>query len=236
MRDLLADNIALINQLSSLQGHMPFSSLTPRPLLREVPSLVSWLYCFVTYVAVRTPDPLTRDMLAYARLLMREALRHGGNGWSEYDRVFRKQLVINPNLEWNSLLPSLQAATIFGYRPQGGGGTYCTLCQECDHSRSQCALMATEHPVLTKRLDDPSRPPRHPETLQSICIARNKASCYRPHCKFQHTCATCRLPHKAANCRATPIGSMYKPKLPIPTTRPHQGQSVSSSSIRSLAA
>ena len=57
------------------------------------------------YVAVRTPDPATWDMLAYSRLLIREALRHGGSGWMEYDRVFRKQLSINPCLVWNTLEP-----------------------------------------------------------------------------------------------------------------------------------
>ncbi len=101
MRDLMADNISLTGQLS--QSHIPWSLGTgPRPRLREVPSLVSWLYCFNTYMAVRTSDPLTRDMLAYSRLLIRESLRHGGTGWLEYDRVFRKHLTISDDLRWNS--------------------------------------------------------------------------------------------------------------------------------------
>ena len=33
----------------------------------------------------RTQDPLTRQMLAYARLIIQEALRHSGGGWAEYD-------------------------------------------------------------------------------------------------------------------------------------------------------
>ncbi len=76
MRDLLADNIALLNQLSSLNGlvNLPANTLN-RTRLREVPSLVSWLYCFNSFVAVRTSDPLTRNMLAYSRLLIREARR-----------------------------------------------------------------------------------------------------------------------------------------------------------------
>ena len=82
MRDLLANNIALLNQLSSLHGTatLPLTTVN-HTRLREVPSLVSWVYCFNAYVAVRTSDPATRDMLAYSRLLIREALRHGGNGW-----------------------------------------------------------------------------------------------------------------------------------------------------------
>ena len=83
---LLADNIALMSQLSSLQGTLPLPSMTiQRTRVREVPSLVSWMYCFTAYVAIRTQDPLTRQMLAYARLIIHEALRHGGGGWAEYD-------------------------------------------------------------------------------------------------------------------------------------------------------
>ena len=139
MRDLLADNIALLNQLSSFHGtvNLPVSTVN-HTQLKEIPSLVSWLYCFNTYVAVRTSDPVARDMLAYSCLLIREALRHGGNGWIEYDRVFRKQLSINPCLSWNTLDPGLQAATIFGQRTTAG--MFCTTSRECDHTASHCAL------------------------------------------------------------------------------------------------
>ena len=115
MRKLLSNNIALHDQLESIQGRVNLAIL-PSTVLhtrqREVPFLVSWIYCFVTYVAVRTSDMLARDMLAYCRLIIREALRHGGQGWQEYDRIFRQQCKINPSLPWNTLLPDLQAATI----------------------------------------------------------------------------------------------------------------------------
>ena len=57
--NLLADNIALLNQLSSLHGtlNLPLCTLNPARL-RQVPSLVSWLYCFNTYVAVQTSNEL----------------------------------------------------------------------------------------------------------------------------------------------------------------------------------
>ena len=128
-----------MSQLSSLQGVGTLPLLTVnRTRLCEVPSLVSWMYCFAAYVAIRTPNQLTRKMLAYAQLIIREALKHGGPGWAEYDKVFRRQLSINPLLSWNTLGLSLQAATILGQR--NTGGTLCSLCQECDHTSSQCAL------------------------------------------------------------------------------------------------
>ena len=81
MRELLADNISLIQQLEALQGSMPIPMAGPtRPRLREVSSLATWLHCFLAYTAILTTDPSTRDKLAYARLIIHEALRHGNLG------------------------------------------------------------------------------------------------------------------------------------------------------------
>ena len=100
MRDLLTDNIALHAQLVLIHGPLQASSfLAPwQARMREVPSIASWVFCFAAYVAVRTPNPTMRDMLVYMRLIIREALRHGGGGWQEYDRSFRWQVAIDPSL------------------------------------------------------------------------------------------------------------------------------------------
>ena len=212
MRDILADIIALLSQLSSLQGvgTLPLPTVH-RTRLREVPSLVSWMYCFAAYVAIRTPDQLTREMLAYARLIIREALKHGGPGWAEYDRVFRHQLSINPLLSWNTLEPSLQAATILVQ--WNTGGTLCSLCQDCDHTSSQCAwapLQQQLQPSPSVVVAAPYRPPRRVETLQRICVSWNKGNCSRQQCSFRHVCATCQKAHKARDCSDTPSESEYK--------------------------
>ena len=50
MRDLLVDNRALQQQLEAVHGLL-FALSNPDSLqarVREVPSLVSWVYCFVT--------------------------------------------------------------------------------------------------------------------------------------------------------------------------------------------
>ena len=86
MRELLADDISLYNQLEDFHGQT--SGLCSR--VWEVPSLLSWVYCFAAYMAVLTPDPRTREILAYCSLIIREALRHGGDGWLEYDRTFQR--------------------------------------------------------------------------------------------------------------------------------------------------
>ena len=191
--------------------------------------MASWLYCFNTYVTVRTSDPLTRDMLAYSRLLIREALSHGGSGWLEYDRIFRRQVSIAPDLHWNTLLPSLQASTIISCRSQNG--TFCTLCRECDHIESQCALYVMQQPLQTpvsqsqRSTEFPTRPQRRPETAMHICVAWNKGSCTRHRCNFRHVCATWQLVHRAKDCAAIPENSHYR-------TRPYPNPPVSASSSR----
>ena len=77
MRELLSDNIALHNQLEAIQRHTSLAVLPSTVLFtcpREVPSLVSWIFCFTAYVAVWTSNPLAWDMLAYCCLLIHEAL------------------------------------------------------------------------------------------------------------------------------------------------------------------
>ena len=80
--DLLSDNVALHDQLEAIQGPL-VNAVIPGGLhlrVREVPSLISWVFCYLAYVAVRTDDESTCDLITYCRLIVREALRHGGQG------------------------------------------------------------------------------------------------------------------------------------------------------------
>ena len=64
----LPDNIKLVNRLDSssliwqhfYNQEAPFS----RPCLRKVSSPLSWIQCFLSYMAIRTSDPLAREMMA----------------------------------------------------------------------------------------------------------------------------------------------------------------------------
>lgn len=140
MRDLLGDNATVRSHFEVMHGALgvqlvPVSS---RPRVREVPSLPSWVCCFLTFLAVGTSDPVTRDRLSYAILLLREAMRHGGIGWMDYDRLFRQQAAIDPSLSWNMIHPGLQATTILNQR-SGAVGSFCNICREPD-------LRAVGHP------------------------------------------------------------------------------------------
>ena len=133
MRDVLTDNISLIQQMEALNSQCTLPALPGMLKLpfHEVSSLSSWTFCFLAYVAIRAQDPETRDMLAYAQLLICEAQHHGGSGWLDYDQVFRQPTAIDPSLQGNTLHPGIQAAIMVGSMPCSG--TFCTLCRGSDH-------------------------------------------------------------------------------------------------------
>jgi hypothetical protein len=86
VRELLSENISLLQQIEAVNMHsLPVLPGASKPRLQEVTTLPLWLYCFLAYVAIRTA---TRDMLAYARLVIHEAQRHRGVGWLTTIRSF----------------------------------------------------------------------------------------------------------------------------------------------------
>ena len=205
---MLTDNISLVQQLEVMQGHTPVNMIGPtRPRLREVSSMPTWLYCFLAYTAIATNDPTTRDQLAYARLIMREALRHGNSGWLDYDRSFRQQAAADRSLRWNTLVPGLQASMILGNPTRQSYVNQrqsCTLCRGVDHTRSDCVL-AYLYPQQART------PQRFPNRQTLICTSWNRGNCILPgSCSFRHVCAICQLPHKAQDCPRTPDTAVYK--------------------------
>ena len=135
MRDLLGDNISLLRELESVNIATTLPALpgTMKPRFREVSSLASWLYCFLAYIALRCPDRETRDSLVYAHLIIKEAQRHGGQGWLAYDKVFRQHAALDPSIQWNVLHPAIQASTLFNpasgenQSPTTSGGSFCSI-------------------------------------------------------------------------------------------------------------
>ena len=206
MKELLQDNISLTAQLEELQGPSILQVMgATRPRLREVSSLSTWCFCFLGYVATMTSDPITRDQLAYARLLIQQARAQGGLSFLDYDRAFRQQLATDPSLRWNAVNPSLLASTTLGHRSTGTH-TFCTLCRASDHTRTQCALAYLEPTQTTSVPAAPQRnssqgAPRRPRNFP-VCFSWNKGPCpYGNKCKYQHVCSSCSAPaHKAIDC------------------------------------
>ena len=108
-------------------------------------SPLSWNHCFLAFVAIRCWDPFTRDMLAYARLILREAMCHGGSGWLDYDRAARQQRAIDPAKPWNVLDPGLHSSFILS-RSSAAAVKCCTACQ------GSTTLLASVHWLLLSLL------------------------------------------------------------------------------------
>ena len=206
MRELLADNISLTQQLESLGGHQLPSALGAlKPRLRELSTLPTWLYCFLAYAALRCTDPWTQDKLAYARIIIRESQRHGGSSWLDYDRVFHQQAALDQYIPWNCLHPSIQAATIIGRSV--GAGVFCTFCREPDHREDACAL-AYLHPQRQQppHLDNPPAANRTPPRSKGdppgdICHSWNRGSCIYPTTfRYRHICSLCFQRHMVRDC------------------------------------
>ena len=130
---------------------------------------------------MKTTDVNTRNHLAYARLLIQEALRHGGTGWLDYDRVFRKQVAIDPTLQWNSLMPGLHTSTILSTR--NGTGLFCTLCKGSDHPNTTCALTYLHHqcmpPLAPTQTSTSSRRPPKTTGIHAphLCVLEQRPLC-----------------------------------------------------------
>ena len=202
MRDLLGDNAAVGGRMEEIRAAEGVSILqvAARPRVREVSSLPSWMCCFLSFLAVSTTDGVTRERLAYAILIIREYLRHGGSGWLEYDRLFRQQAALNPALRWDVIHPGLQATTIVAQR-SGTGGMFCSLCQDCDHPVSQCALAQFQQ-LPTGGQQGRQAQPR--QALPRICHSWNEGACTYPgRCTYRHVCLNChQASHTARECRA----------------------------------
>ena len=105
MRELLPNNLTIVKDATS-------HPLDQRPKQREVASILSWVSAFATYVAVvaEAHPGRVKDMLAYMRIIVKEAGRSNNKGWLNYDRIFRQNAVSDPTLNWARLDSSLHSS------------------------------------------------------------------------------------------------------------------------------
>ena len=225
MRELLPDNIALHERLEALPSR---AHVLREPEVREVGTLTTWVSAFTTYIAIvaEVHPHRVKDTCAYMRLLIREALKYGGNGWITYDTVYRRNRT-GPGARWDQLDPSLHIAYVIARADTPV--TPCTLCNETDHTTEDCALASSQPPTRgTPRRSLPlSRPfsprftkrlaPYSPPTPRrvAICTSWNRGRCAFPGtCNFKHTCTICSDNHQARYCPRNPPDSGNQPAGP----------------------
>ena len=141
-------------------------------------------------------------------------MRHGGQGWQEYDRNFHSQAAIDRSLWWNSLLPDLQASATMGQRTTSG--VHCFHCRGVDHVTTQCALGFMQQPLTSKpsvgmsssTMSTGGRHRHGQPCSRLICNSWNTGWCIYPGtCSSRHVCATCHQRHQARDCQQTDMES-----------------------------
>ena len=213
-KEFLVDNLALVQRLKEL-GNAGMVSPATQTLaagsrMRDVPDALTWASCFLAYMAARTSDDETKELAAYAMIVIMLSRKHPGAGWLLYDRQFRQQRAAGASLPWNEINASLMAATVLSH----AGDKPCQSCPLCfgvDHTKEECALAPLELAKLA--LPGPSnrppptsraarRPAPYPSANDNICCRFNSGYCGSNPCKFEHTCSNCFKPgHPATPCQ-----------------------------------
>ena len=111
-------------------------------------------------------------MLAYMRLIVREAGKFGGNEWLTYDSVFRRNHE-GLSTPWNFIDASLHQVYIANQ--QGKVAVPSRHCQDVDHLSADCAVAA----VLPKTRDSAAE--SQPNSTQECSSTKGK--CPAP-CQF----------------------------------------------------
>ena len=212
-KEFLVDNTLLLQRIQELSqaGAIPAAA---QPLLsgsrmREVSDPLTWVSCFLAFMAAKIDHEETRRLAAYGMIIMQLVRKHGGNGWRLYDKQFRLQQAAGAGLSWVEINPSLLAATVLG-QPSDRGCRPCPLCLAPDHTREDCALASLEYqrpspflPALRPPSYSP-RPSRRPAPYRTsgVCYRFNSHSgCHSVSCRFEHVCSGCSLPgHSEPSC------------------------------------
>ena len=175
-------------------------------------------------MAILTPDQRKCDQLAYACLVIREAQRHGGCGWLDYDWAFghsgnRQQLTNREDGTPWSQDYRLQQCSV----KQAHNQPFVRSAMErITAARPLCAVSYI-YPLPLCPPPQQRQASNRPSQGVKICKSWNKGACIFPgRCWFRHVCTKCQLPHKAKDC---PTTLDQRPQVRL--TRPQPGAQAS---------
>ena len=139
LKELLPDNAALLQRLQELShltalGSQPQSAVR----LREINNPLTWIFCYLSFVAAKTESEETRDLIAYGQIILQLARRHGGPGWLTYDQQFRQQAAGGSLTPWREINNSLLSATVLAAQSETGTSPRRLFCTQCQGDGRPC--------------------------------------------------------------------------------------------------
>ena len=195
LKELLPDNVALLQWLQETNtlGQVPRHP----SCLRDIRDPLTWVTCFLAFVAAKVDNKETRELLAYGQIILLLAHKHGGLGWMIYDNQFRQMAAASAGASWTEINSFLMAATVH-------------------HGARQCALASLDANKNLLWTPPPSGWPTprfrqyHPQ--EEICGRFNWGTCLTAPCKFEHVCSCHKLGHGSHEChKGGPKASQPEP-------------------------
>ena len=117
LKELLPDNVALQKKLDEVNiGSNQVCALPSSSHLRDISDPLSWVFCYLSFMTVKTPNQETCNLIAYAQIIIELARKHPGLWWYTDDNLFCQQLNAGAGVKWNEVNPLLMAATVLASR------------------------------------------------------------------------------------------------------------------------
>ena len=158
--------------------------------MRDVSDPLMWVFCFLSFLAIRSDKNLTKQLVAYAQIIIQLRWKHGGLGWRNCNTRFHQQLAAGI---WTTVEPSILATSVIR-SAISQDSSLCSLCWESDHQITDCILST----LGQKPMPPPSKPARpHPYSFSNNnepCRKFNRGNCHHVWCKYQHVCSLCSAP------------------------------------------
>ena len=90
--------------MQQLQETSTMGQISGDPLmLRDIQDPLTWVACFLAFVVVRE----MRELMAYGKIMLLLASKHGGLEWTVYNQRFRLLAAAGGRPSWTEIILSL---------------------------------------------------------------------------------------------------------------------------------